>query len=744
MEIKLRQVTDNIHGTIYLSKLESQMMSTPFFYRLHDIYQSSTVYMTFPSNRTKRYEHCLGTMEQAGQMFFSSITNADKDVRNQFINCLTSELQTIIDIFKSRSKIGTAFYLQNSQLSNILSSTFPARRCTIEVIKCNIAKAMRKNIISDPALDHQSVCFFDLVPDRSPSVNEIADDALTSAFLYQCALEAIRLAALFHDVGHPPYSHIIESTMKELYRTSLNCTNGEFDETKVEFLQEMLSPFMEDYAPPHLLLDSPSTTTPDCGNDGQIDPQLHELIGLRMLQTAFEGVLTDVFKDVSNTSTAAHKMAQLLYYIMVVEFTFSILLEKKPIFAAMHRMLDGPIDADRLDYIVRDTENAGINWGHIPYKRLVCSAKLVSPKRNQFSVAFPEKMADDLDDVIVARYKIFSRINFHHRSVKTAKLLQKAVYALAEDYLRTPASDDNDNDLAPEIDGSICPEIKDLWGALGAAFGQNEIENKAAKWNDSWLISMLHSALIKLSNRANLEDLCNNRADRSIEALELLKKLLDEVLLNHKHYFSLLKRQKDATNLMDHIMSRAEITVDKLDQLIAHEYSKLENETGIRADEARDSLHRIQILQNDVVLKADFNLLGVLLPGISCDSIITDILERAKARGEIIDFIVSPNITRLKLGISETDEKDSIYLYTPDGKVYMYDIRNTLYPLLQAYRTANLWLNVYVYPANLSNAQETLTELISMVECDIGDKIKDKFQELFLSSSQVSNSGSST
>ncbi len=44
----MKQVTDTIHDTIYLSELESELISTPYFYRLHDIYQSSTVYMTFP------------------------------------------------------------------------------------------------------------------------------------------------------------------------------------------------------------------------------------------------------------------------------------------------------------------------------------------------------------------------------------------------------------------------------------------------------------------------------------------------------------------------------------------------------------------------------------------------------------------------------------------------------------------------------------------------------------------------
>lgn len=88
MKKKMKQVTDNIHGTIYLSELESEMIATPYFYRLHDIYQSSTVYMTFPSNRTKRYEHSLGTMELASSMLFSAVSNANQDTRDELFKKL--------------------------------------------------------------------------------------------------------------------------------------------------------------------------------------------------------------------------------------------------------------------------------------------------------------------------------------------------------------------------------------------------------------------------------------------------------------------------------------------------------------------------------------------------------------------------------------------------------------------------------------------------------------------------------
>lgn len=124
MENKMRQVTDNIHGTIYLSALESELISTPYFYRLHDIYQSSTVYMTFPSNRTKRYEHSLGTMELASSMLFSSISNADQSTRNILFKKLHGYFEQIFDlaIFQSENQNAPYFIKCKAQIDGIFGS----------------------------------------------------------------------------------------------------------------------------------------------------------------------------------------------------------------------------------------------------------------------------------------------------------------------------------------------------------------------------------------------------------------------------------------------------------------------------------------------------------------------------------------------------------------------------------------------------------------------------------------------
>ena len=159
-----RQKTDRIHGTIYLSAFESELSSTPFFYRLHDIYQSSTVYLTFPSNRTKRYEHSLGTMALASELLFSSITNADAKVRAAFFEQLNAEFKN--QYKKTLTKGYGSHYFGDGlkafrdfvNTSKYGSAAEKQKSSDIErMIDVDIKNALSTNLLSDDALNHFSL-----------------------------------------------------------------------------------------------------------------------------------------------------------------------------------------------------------------------------------------------------------------------------------------------------------------------------------------------------------------------------------------------------------------------------------------------------------------------------------------------------------------------------------------------------------------------------------------------------------
>ena len=54
---RTQSLTDVIHDSIDYSGIEREILGTPIFNRLHRIMQSSLVFLTYPSDKVKRFEH---------------------------------------------------------------------------------------------------------------------------------------------------------------------------------------------------------------------------------------------------------------------------------------------------------------------------------------------------------------------------------------------------------------------------------------------------------------------------------------------------------------------------------------------------------------------------------------------------------------------------------------------------------------------------------------------------------------
>lgn len=691
MQNKVRQIVDSIHGTIYISELEHQMMATPFFYRLHDVYQNSTVYMTFPSNRTKRFEHSLGTMELSGQMFFCSVANASVDDKRTLMANLKHQFDLLLKSLEDRSKLSQVKIYQSG--ADTLCRLIPKKRCNLTSVINMLKEDMKTSSIKDYALIKQEISFFELIDDTKGIT---IDEIYLYTFLYQCTLQALRIAALFHDIGHPPFSHIIENTLHKLYNNKPDPCN----EDKWKKLRQCLKQFEETEGVEQLLLCTSVSNACEGKN------ALHEKIGLHILSDAYKTIIKKLITELGNKTNNSNRL-KTLYLITVLEFTFGILLEKSDVFTSIHRIVDSSVDADRLDYIVRDSRNSGMDFGEIPYTRIINAAKFVY-NNDLLKIAFSEKVCEDLDDVLVNRYKVFQRINYHHKSVKTSELLQQAVEHLATDYLQ---SEDGDE---------IMPEIENLWGSLGETFGLSEAENQISTWTDSWLISILNNALITLSDS-------QDNADTDINKLNTM---LNEVLLSKKRYFPLLKRQRDALLLKDAIIAEAGLTDEALDKLSTHEYNKLITETGVKADSAREALYRIEILRNEVLNIADFGLLDRFLPGnVPYAELIEEILTQELKSNKISDYFIWPNAGLWKFGVSDKD----ITLYRRNSEVYSYDISTSLMKKLHAQRSGCLWMFIYVCLNETSQEKndETIKCLLEKIAKAIGKSIKEQMNDLF-------------
>lgn len=760
MAQKLKQVTDSVHGTIYLSKLETELISTPYFYRLHDIYQNSTVYMTFPSNRTKRYEHSMGTMELASSMLFSATSNADKETRAALFEGLNEYFTMIYETILLRSQNITApYYTMISQkLDTLLRPVGKSKDGNVGQI---ISKTMKEFIL--PAV--KSDCFQDSALDRF-QLFQIGDNAhegdARNYFLYRSLMQAVRLVALFHDVGHPPYSHVIEEELVELYKDVTEKKNDGWNESRVSLFKERMEPFLS-------CEEKVAYRCQAIGVQGIAKgAHFHERVGFSLLQSAMNEEIPNIINEIADSKDKKKpksQIAKVLYYIMVMEYTIAIFNESNIFFKSMHSIVDGVVDADRLDYIMRDSMNSGVDWGEVPYKRLIYSGKMVCLPKNSgestsectdddannnsenspvntiessidpervdvlnkpFVIAYPFKLADDIIDILTLRYKIFTRINFHHRCIKTAVSLRLAVRDLAEDYLR---GDDKSQ--------CIESDISFLWNALGLGIGARS--TRIIQWNDSGLITVLHRALVKLSEAD--DQTCN----------VALRENLEEILMNKKRYHALIKRGADSRKIVDKVFEHMGLDGRKLASLKEEEQNKYfvnranKSKCGLLSkpeESAYEAIKRIDLLQK-VLETGDMEMLDGILPASGKDEgsvkeLIESALHDIKETKLIQDYKVIVNDARSNTGLPRhADVLDNIMLFFGEN-VFPLDEKKVLRPQIETLEKNTPWIFAYYVPLKKDVSEDELEEKIyeSMAKT-IGDNLAIRFAELFQNTNQL-------
>lgn len=690
---KLHQITDTVHQTIYISEAEYRLISTPYFFRLHDVYQSSTVYLTFPSNRTKRYEHSCGTMAIAGEMFFSAITNADANVLNSFFDEVEHLFGTMLNNL-----------LKSSEARSYCHSSFgELAKCFPNITRKNFDDNVKK-IISEIYDNHDKIKDQALSHYIPPFIMDDVTKIRKRFFLYQCVLEAVRIVALFHDVGHPPFSHIMEKVLDEIYNECKRDLSSNikhvFNTDRAQEVISNLSQFKESNDDKIKCFLSNSTNPKDA---------MHEQIGIKMMSAAFDELfvsIVDELKKQNRTQKARYTIVS--YYIMVAELCFGILREENALFKSLHRIIDGCIDADRMDYVVRDSISSGVNWGRIPYKRLLESCKLFSKNiKNEkyYIIAYPRKMTDNIDDILTTRYKIFSRINYHHNSYKTATILQQIIKIIAFDYLR---KNENSHEL--------CAEISDLWNCLSNTLNSQDLN--IIQWNDSTLLAHLYQTLNNLkTNDADYFEL-------SEEQYSTVCHMLDEFILNKKYYYSIFKRQIDFKPILANIFDRLQPSLDKI---IKHEKEKnlssSNNETAY--DDAKDSLNR---LNPDKLLHTietgDIDVLTKLFWGEeTVPTIICNVLENFKENKKIGSYVFDKNTNYSKTGLPKgDDESKAVYLYS--SKTMMkYDTTILEESLVK------LQLNCLEYIASVELG-ELDEEILSEIRLEIENNLYEKTEEI--------------
>lgn len=487
---RTQEMVDAIHGSIAYSGIEQAIIGTPIFNRLHRILQNSLVYLTYPSNKVKRFEHSVGTMHLSGQFFFHSVCNSPPEVLARFFNEVNEELKTWNKNLNQNTKPFDGNFIHSAvrkKFSNDKVYNIPWPHCRL---------------------------YLENMPANLDQTQQLA---------YCVVFQSVRLSGLLHDVGHLPYSHILEHALQSLYHKVEQIPIEERNKAHEHFLK-----VMQPYC---------SSTDPEFA--------IHERLGQQFTDKIFECVTDDLPKREEDA-----------YYFLaaVLHFTKHILTAKEgdnTLFSDLHHIVAGTLDCDRMDYCCRDEYNAGTSKELPSYDRIFSSVSIVyrrpekgmrqsedggaasgkhGPEEERERCCFvpSTKALREIEALLRRRWNIYATINYHHRVHKHELLFQEVLADLGLEEM-------NQAEGPPEELDDVLPlSISSIWQLVAQMNGPAPVEYIALQLDDSWLDTLLKYKYFEkykdtyLSFAKNGDDVMWHR--------------LDELISVKKHYRSLIKR----------------------------------------------------------------------------------------------------------------------------------------------------------------------------------------------------------
>ncbi len=209
-----------------------------------------------------------------------------------------------------------------------------------------------------------------------PSLDRVSDEHI----------QELRLAALLHDVGHGPMSHQFDSFLM----------------SKSQLISVLGDQFSDVY---ELIKDEDSVE--------------HEHISLVFIKKIIQDLNLNSSVNVDNVIKlveSKYKGGQV--NISVDGCCFDI----QPLFTSL--ISSCPIDADRMDYLLRDSYFSGVKCGIYNIERLLKSIVPVVDS-SKICLAYKESCLDSISEFIFARSNLFSQVYYHKTNRAFSSMLGK-------------------------------------------------------------------------------------------------------------------------------------------------------------------------------------------------------------------------------------------------------------------------------------------------------------------------------
>ena len=101
------------------------------------------------------------------------------------------------------------------------------------------------------------------------------------------------------------------------------------------------------------------------------------------------------------------------------------LVENNPGYSLLRKLISSQLDADRMDYLLRDSAMSGVKFGVVDVDRIINNMKIVNN-----NIAIHERALGAIEDMLDARYKMYRWVYSHHTNVILNELIGMAIDVL--------------------------------------------------------------------------------------------------------------------------------------------------------------------------------------------------------------------------------------------------------------------------------------------------------------------------
>ena len=325
------EIADPVHRYIRFTSIERDIIDHRVTQRLRHIGQTGLAHLVYPEMRSSRFSHSLGVMHFASQFLASSLQNARPDIRDELLDVL-------------------------DQMVNQATNRYGLRDEDLRLLE------------NEPLETSH-----DTVREKCPGIVLIE--------------QALRLAALFHDLGHLPFSHDFETALEGIAHEP---SAGGVLPSELFMLDEAAG-------------------------------KLHERLGRRLSELLLYEISDNMSAAKLNTISIAFSLAQDIFD--------SKKAGASPVGAAirwLHTLIDGELDVDRCDYILRDGRNYAFEFANIDMERLVGNLT-VTKEGDEYVVAILPHGLSAVEDFLLARYRSYQHGVRHHKVTQVGAALQHCI-----------------------------------------------------------------------------------------------------------------------------------------------------------------------------------------------------------------------------------------------------------------------------------------------------------------------------